>query len=755
MFSMHGTPIGGGIVIGRAHVLESHRLDAVRCRIDRTQLDAEVTRLQAALVTVREELAQVGSHLPEDAPPEARALLDVHAMILDDPMLIEQSTASIREQGWNAEWAFATQAGELSAQFEAFEDEYLRERGRDVVQVAGRVLRALSGSCRASQADAEQTIVVATDISPADMLSLKRALGFAIDLGGTTSHTAILARSLNVPAVVGLNSASELVREDDWLILDGDSGVLIVAPDETVLAEYRHRQAASLLEQQKLRRLIHVPARTLDGVSIGLMANIELPEEAEQAYEAGAAGVGLFRSEFLFLNRRDLPDEEEQFEAYASAIRAMRGKPVTIRTLDVGADKTLADADESAVAPNPALGLRAIRYCLAQPQMFLAQLRAMLRASALGPLRILIPMLAHDHEIDQALQLIAQARAQLAQRGQACGRCRARGRDDRGPGRRPVGGPVRTQAGFPLHRYQRPDPVHAGDRSCRPRGGGAVRPVPSCGPATDRLTIRAGRRAGKPVAVCGEMAGHWTATRAASGHGPGRILDASGESAARQARGAAGRHRAAQAARHPPALQRRSGPGRGGSGAIARGRLIHRGALPAPVSDAPGRRRPNLEPEQFRRTVVEPGRPLGPAHHVDAEGRADPDTGAGLEDHEPVGIDRLALHLDAAAVDPELGERADLEHGQRGARAHRQHHHPVVGAGVRVVGHRPPHRPRDSRRYRLELERVEDDVGRDVRCRIDERAMTPRSRCRRSCNWPESGGWSTGPSRRDISSVRR
>jgi phosphotransferase system enzyme I (PtsI) len=518
MFSLHGTPIGGGIVIGRARVLEPNRLDAERYRVDPDKLPAEVLRFDDALASVRDELALVGAHLPEDAPTEARALLDVHAMILDDPALVEQTRASIREHGWNAEYAFASQAGDLADQFEAIEDAYLRERGRDVQQVAGRVLRALSGSRSVAPGDAEQAVIVATDIAPADMLLLRRALGFAIDLGGTTSHTAILARSLNVPAVVGLDRASDIVRDDDWLILDGETGVLIVAPDESVLSEYRHRQAASLLELQKLRRLIGVPALTLDGVAIGLSANIELPGEAEQAWDTGAVGVGLFRSEFLFLNRRTLPSEDEQFEAYSAAVRAMRGRPVTIRTLDVGADKALS-LDEAAVPPNPALGLRAIRYCLAQPEMFLEQLRAILRASAFGPVRILIPMLAHHHEIELALRFIAQAKTQLTQRGQPFAAAV------------PVGGMIEVPAAaLSVSLFaRRLDFLSIGTNDliqytlAIDRADHAVASLyDPFHPAVLQLismTIRAARRAGKPISVCGELAGDWTATRLLLGMG--------------------------------------------------------------------------------------------------------------------------------------------------------------------------------------------------------------------------------------------
>ncbi len=518
MFSLHGTPIGGGIVIGRARVLESRGLDAVRYRLPADQVGAEVDRLNRAIDVVRQELALVASHLPADAPQEAHALLEVHVMILDDPSLGEAACAAIREHAWNAEWAFANQAGDLAQQFESFEDEYLRSRGRDVQQVAQRVLRAMSGTRVATIVDGEQSIIVATDIAPADMLSFKQAIGFAIDLGGTTSHTAILARSMNVPTVVGLNCASELVQDDDWLILDGDAGLVLVAPDEFVLSEYRHRQAASLLEQQKLKRLIHVPTVTLDGMSVSLMANIEMPEEAEQALEAGAAGVGLFRSEFLFMNRRTLPGEDEQYEAYAAAVRGMRGKPVTIRTLDIGADKALS-ADQAVVAPNPALGLRAIRYCLINPDMFLVQLRAILRASALGSVRLLIPMLVHGQEIEQTLKLIGLAKQQLRDRGVPF--------DETVP----VGGMIEVPAaalsvGLFVRRL---DFLSIGTNDliqytlAIDRADHEVAHLyDPFHPAVLQLiamTIRGARRAQKPVSVCGELAGDWTATRLLLGMG--------------------------------------------------------------------------------------------------------------------------------------------------------------------------------------------------------------------------------------------
>jgi len=519
MFSLHGVGVGGGIVIARARRLEASERDVPRYRVLETQVERELARLETAIEVVRAELQAIAEQLPEEGPAEARALLDVHAMILDDPTLADAARETVRADLRNAEWAFAAQAAQLAAQFDEIDDAYLRERGRDVLQVADRVTRVLSGSrARVHSGGDAPCIYVAEDLSPADMLSLRSAVGFAIDQGGATSHTAILARGMDVPAVVGAGMASRLIADDDWLVLDGEQGIVIVAPDEGVLSQYRHLQALSLREREALRKLLHVPAVTRDGTPIRLCANIERPDEAAAALAAGADGVGLFRSEFLFLNRRGLPDEDEQYEAYREAVVAMQGRPVTIRTLDVGADKTLARS-AAPVAQNPALGRRAIRYCLSQPSMFLVQLRAILRASAHGPVRLLIPMLAHGHEIDQTLRLIGIAKAQLRERGVAF--------DDA----MPVGGMVEIPAAALSASLfvRRLDFLSIGtndltqytlaiDRSDH-EVASLYEPFH---PAVLRLvamTIRAARRAGKPVAVCGEMAGDWGATQLLLGMG--------------------------------------------------------------------------------------------------------------------------------------------------------------------------------------------------------------------------------------------
>ncbi|MFC7297886.1 phosphoenolpyruvate--protein phosphotransferase [Herminiimonas aquatilis] len=421
-FTLHGIPVSRGIAIGRAHILAPAALDVQHYLIADDQVEAEVARLQCAITTVHAELQTIWNDLPKDAPAELGAFIDVHALILSDPMISEMPLDIIRSRNYNAEWALVTQIEELSSQFEEIEDTYLRERKADIQQVGERVLKALTGSAnflpKVDTAEGVASmIVVAHDISPADMLQFRdRAFsGFITDVGGQNSHTAIVARSLDIPATVGVSNASTLIEQGDWLIIDGDAGVVVVAPTSVVLDQYREKQARQIRERKKLGKLKKMPSLTLDGTAITLLANIEFPDDCAHAMDAGAHGIGLFRSEFLFMGRtghaHKLPSEDEQFESYKKAVIAMKGRPVTIRTLDIGADKPMDFAEQTAL--NPALGLRAIRFCLSEPQMFMTQLRAILRASAFGPIKLLVPMLAHAFEIDQTLLMIAQAKAQL------------------------------------------------------------------------------------------------------------------------------------------------------------------------------------------------------------------------------------------------------------------------------------------------------------------------------------------------------
>ena len=432
-----GMPVSRGVAIGRAVLVASSRVDVAHYFISPDLVGAEIERLRHSRDTVAAELGTLQRDLPDDAPAELSALLDVHLMLLHDEALTGAAKHWIVDRHYNAEWALSAQLEVLARQFDEMEDDYLRERKADLEQVVERMLRALSRDDAAAShiedpspigardfAGEDPLVLVANDVAPADMIQFKRSVftGFITDVGGRTSHTAIVARSMDIPAVVGAREASRLIRPDDWVVIDGDVGIVIVDPSPIVLEEYRFRQRQSELERARLNRLRHTPSVTLDGQSVELLANIEQPDDARAAVDAGAVGVGLFRSEFLFMNRgTDLPGEDEQFEAYRAAVVAMHGLPVTIRTVDVGADKPLERMSVQELRHehvlNPALGLRAIRWSLSEPGMFRQQLRAILRASAFGRVRILIPMVAHLSEVKLTLEALARARQQLDEAG--------------------------------------------------------------------------------------------------------------------------------------------------------------------------------------------------------------------------------------------------------------------------------------------------------------------------------------------------
>jgi phosphoenolpyruvate-protein phosphotransferase (PTS system enzyme I) len=456
-FSVRGLAVAKGIAIGRAVLIASSRLDVAHYFIEAGDVEKEIERVRAGRDAVIDELGRLQHSVSQmsrkEAPHELAAMLDVHLMLLQDDMLSDGVKHWITDRLYNAEWALTTQLELIARQFDEMEDPYLRERKADLEQVVERILRhmqgvaapltpqALSDKKNTKQRSGQQDlllgdtvdvplILVAHDLSPADMLQFKQSVfaGFVTDVGGKTSHTAIVARSMNIPAVVGARAASILIRQDDWVIIDGDAGVVIVDPSPIILAEYSFKQRQGELERGRLSRLLNTPALTLDGEKVELLANIEQPDDALVAVKAGAVGVGLFRSEFLFM-RRDakgeskLPDEEEQFQAYKRAVDGMQGLPVTIRTVDIGADKPLDRQERLEKAQdthlNPALGLRAIRWSLADPEMFLTQLRAILRASSFGQIKLLIPMLCAVAEIHQTMALIKQAKAELDARGLA------------------------------------------------------------------------------------------------------------------------------------------------------------------------------------------------------------------------------------------------------------------------------------------------------------------------------------------------
>ena len=525
-FVVHGQAVSRGVTIGRAVVVGASHMDVSHYLLDESEIPNELARLRRARDLVIEDIDRVKAHvatLPAaDAPTELTALLDVQLMLLLDHTMADGVRTWIAERRYNAEWALTSQLDVVSRQFDEMEDPYLRERKADVAQLVERLLAALKGgasglvhvSAAVHRQDDVPLVLVAHDLSPSDLLQFKQSVfsGFVTDVGGKTSHTAIVARSLDIPAVVGARAASQLIKQDDWVIIDGDAGVVVVDPSDILQDEYTFKQRQGVLERERLGRLRNTPSVTLDGERVELMANIELPTDAAAALTAGAVGVGLFRSEFLFMGRVKqgksmLPDEEEQYQAYKDAVDGMVGLPVTIRTVDVGADKPLDSMPRQGQDKlNPALGLRAIRWSLAEPSMFLTQLRAILRAAAHGQVNILFPMVAHLGEIRQTLALLDKAREQLEADGVIYGAVR-------------VGAMVEVPAAAVMApvflRYfdflsigtndliQYTLAIDRADES-------VAHLYDAMHPAVLRLiaqTLQAGLDAGKEVSVCGEMAG--------------------------------------------------------------------------------------------------------------------------------------------------------------------------------------------------------------------------------------------------------
>lgn len=421
-FTIHGVGVSSGIAIGHAHLISNALLEVVHYQLPKHLIDEEVLRFSDAITSVKHDLEVINSSLRKNSPAELSAFIGTHLMMLADKSLSEVPKDIIRSEHCNAEWAIKLQMDDIVEQFEAIEDEYLRERKQDVIQVVERVIKVLLGHPSQLSTDNKNNaahkerklILVAHDISPADAISFKQHefAAFITDVGGVTSHTAILARSLNIPSIVALQKAHDLINDGELIIVDGKQGVVIVNPDSSILTEYKLRQEQWELEQQKLQRIKTTKAVTLDGTSIDLFANIEVPEDVIAVKASGATGIGLYRTEFLFMNRREMPGEEEQFIAYKTVAEAMKGATVIIRTLDLGADKQM-NPDTVVECANPALGLRAIRYCLAEPQIFHTQLRALLRASNFGNIKILVPMLSTLSELRQTKLLLERAKLSL------------------------------------------------------------------------------------------------------------------------------------------------------------------------------------------------------------------------------------------------------------------------------------------------------------------------------------------------------
>ncbi len=419
--SIQGISVSRGIAIGQVHCIKRDQIDVPEYLIRNTQIDSEILRLDNAITNARKELRAIRDHIPSSTSINISEFINTHLLMLEDNALTEEPKRIIKDRLCNAEWALKLQRDALVNVFDEMADAYLSTRKDDVGHVVNRILRILLKQKPLLDELPDEhlrgKVIVADDLTPADTVLMQHygIAAFATEFGGSTSHTAILARNLRIPAVVGLHSAKKLIKNDDLVILDGGSGIVLVNPDKTVLSYYIKKQNEVKKYYSSLEKLKDSPARSIDGIPITLMANIELPEDFETVRDIGAAGVGLYRTEFLYMNRNNPPDEEEHFQTYIKVIEALRGLPLTIRTVDLGADKEVdgVGRQTSNIRSNPALGLRAVRLCLKEPEFFRPQLRAILRASAHGPIRIMIPMLTNTQEMQQVLFIIDDLKLEL------------------------------------------------------------------------------------------------------------------------------------------------------------------------------------------------------------------------------------------------------------------------------------------------------------------------------------------------------
>lgn len=519
-----GVTTSRAIAIGEAFLLDRGRPAVTPSTIAPDAVEEELARLSAAVEAVRQSLVGIRQQIPQSTARDVTEFIDTHLLMLDDIALIEASRTLIRDQLCNAQWALQVQRDRLIETFDLMDDPYLRTRRDDIEHIVQHIQDFLTGAPQPADMLAEglhNRVIVARDLTPAEaiMLHHRGAAAYVTECGSPMSHMAILSRSLNVPAVLGVHHATSYLMPGEILIVDSETGTVLADVDDTTLAHYRRRLIALERRRAHLRSLAGEPSVTRDGTTVELLANLELPEDVEAARACGAMGVGLYRTEFLYMNRTDLPDEEEHLAVYSEVIRGLDGLPITIRTLDLGADKQInRDTDGSATC-NPALGLRAIRLCLKEPGLFRPQLRAILRAAVLGPVSLMIPMITSVHEVDLVLQLIAQIKEELRQDGLAF--------DPNAP----IGGMIEVPAAALAAATiaKRLDFLSIGTNDliqytlAIDRGNDAVSYLydPSH-PAIlhlIRMVIDAGRRHQTPVSMCGEMAGDPRFTRLLLGLG--------------------------------------------------------------------------------------------------------------------------------------------------------------------------------------------------------------------------------------------
>ena len=419
--AIQGISISRGIAIGKVHCIKHDQIDTPEYVIQKTQIENEISRLNDAITNARSELQAIRDHIPKTTSINISEFINTHLLMLEDKALTEEPKIIIKDRLCNAEWALKLQRDALVNVFDEMADAYLRTRKDDVDHVVNRILRILLKQKplldEIPDEHLKNKVIVADDLTPADTVLMQHynIAAFATEFGGTTSHTAILARNLRIPAVVGLHNAKKLVKNDDIVILDGSAGIVLINPEKNILDHYRKKQKEVKKYYSSLKKIKDAPAKSIDGIPITLMANIELPDDFETVRDVGAVGVGLYRTEFLYMNRNTPPDEEEHFETYLEVIQALQGLPLTIRTVDLGADKEVdgVGRQSSHIRSNPALGLRAVRLCLKEPEFFRPQLRAILRASKHGPVRIMIPMLTNTQEMQQILFIINELKTEL------------------------------------------------------------------------------------------------------------------------------------------------------------------------------------------------------------------------------------------------------------------------------------------------------------------------------------------------------
>ncbi len=511
---LSGIGVSRGVAIGPCQIFRRDEIEILEYAIPRSLLMDEVARFEAAILKAKQQLRQIRQQIPADTSAEITAFIDAHLLMVEDEVLSRAPINLIKRLQCNAEWALKSQRDALVTVFDVMDDPYLKTRCDDIDHVVNRIQRILlSHSDHMHEALLQQSrgsIIVSDQLSPADILQMyqRGVIAFITEDGATNSHTAILARSLGIPTVVGVHHACDYLMQSESLVVDGRYGIAIASPDNSELDFYQDCIEHDLARTNALKKLDGLPAVTLDGCGIRLMVNLELAEEIANVTQFDADGVGLLRTEMLFMNRSAPPDEEEQYQFYARLIRAFKGRPVTIRTLDIGADKQLSiDLLDGHSCANPALGLRAIRLCLKEPRLFLPQLRAILRASALGPIRMMVPMLSNMHEVQQLKQLVRMSKAVLREKGQSFDEAM------------PLGAMIEVPAAAISAAYfaQQFDFLSIGTNDLIQYTLATDRMDAEAGylydplhPAVLRLislTIEAGVRYGTPVSMCGEMAG--------------------------------------------------------------------------------------------------------------------------------------------------------------------------------------------------------------------------------------------------------